>query len=155
MYLRKLKLNKSHNGYPRVQLGKKPHFVHRLLVEASRKEPISEGMEVDHINDQRDDNTLSNLQLLTRSENMKKAARRPEWKPINKRAHVPVIVTDTVTGDKICFPSIARACKALGFNKATAWNALNKTCMKYVKSAWTSKKYTIDRQMTDTHCMST
>ena len=101
------------------------------------------------INNQRDDNTLSNLQLLTRSENMKKAARRPEWKRLYERACVPVIVTDIVTGDKIHFQSIGRACKAFGFVRATAWNALDKKCMKRVKSARTGKKYTIDRQTDD------
>ena len=145
-YLRKLKPEKNHNGYLRVTIGKKHVSMHRLLMEAILKEPIPEGMEIDHINNQRQDNRLSNLQLLSRSENAKKAARRPGWKPMNKRAPVPVIVTDIITGDKAHFPSISRACKTFGFTKATAWNALNKKCMKRIRSAKTGLRYTIDRQ---------
>ena len=115
-------------------------------MEAVRKEPIPEFVQVDHKNDRRHDNRLSNLQLLSRSENAKKAARRPGWKPISKRALVPVLVTDIITGDKAHFPSISRACKAFGFTKATAWNALNKKCMKRIRSAKTGLRYTIDRQ---------
>ena len=37
---------------------------------------IPEGIEIDHYNDIRDDNRLSNLPLVTRSENSKKAAKK-------------------------------------------------------------------------------
>ena len=49
--------------------------VHRVIWETF-KGKIPSGYEVDHRNDIRNDNRLDNLQLLTRSENMKKAYAR-------------------------------------------------------------------------------
>lgn len=47
-------------------------YSHRLMWE-SFVCPITKGMVIDHINTERDDNRLVNLQMITQSENMKKA----------------------------------------------------------------------------------
>lgn len=66
------KQHKSGNGYMYCSGGtkatKKPKRVHRLIWEAFNGE-IPDGMEIDHINTNRCDNRLCNLQLCTRKEN--------------------------------------------------------------------------------------
>jgi hypothetical protein len=69
------KLLKNYAGYVRVHLSRnsksKNHFVHRLVaihfVDNEFKKP-----EVNHINEKRSDNVFSNLEWVTRTENMKK-----------------------------------------------------------------------------------
>lgn len=71
----KLKSYDNGKGYRKIDLYKsgkrKSFYVHRVVWEAFNGE-IPEGYEVDHKNDCRDINRLSNLQLLTRKSNMKK-----------------------------------------------------------------------------------
>lgn len=64
------------NGYKTVKLSKdgkmKTYYVHRLVYEAF-KGNIPNGLVIDHINDNKNDNSLSNLQLLTQRKNAEKA----------------------------------------------------------------------------------
>ena len=69
---------KERTGYLKCKIraegGKqKNYYVHRFIWECFNG-LIPKGMEIDHINDIRDDNRLCNLQLVTPSENSKKAA---------------------------------------------------------------------------------
>ena len=71
-----LKQSKSKKGYITVtikdnstKVGFRSVGVHRL-VYAAFNDPIPEGMEVNHINQKRDDNRLENLNLLTHKENI-------------------------------------------------------------------------------------
>ena len=62
---------KNHNKYLRIALsnnGQKSYFVHRLVYEAF-KGPIPEGMQVNHINENKFDNHPENLNLMTPKEN--------------------------------------------------------------------------------------
>lgn len=59
------------DGYSRVDLNGKFYSVHRLVYETYVGE-IPEGSVIDHIDGNRANNNLSNLQLVTQSENMKK-----------------------------------------------------------------------------------
>ena len=63
----------SKAGYVRVCLclngEKKKHLVHRLVWEAFNG-PIPEGMQVNHINENKADNCLSNLNLMNPTENL-------------------------------------------------------------------------------------
>ena len=63
----------NHNGYRKVELwndGKGKHkFVHRLVWEAYNG-PVPVGLEIDHIDRDRLNNNLSNLRLVTRSQNL-------------------------------------------------------------------------------------
>lgn len=63
----------NNGGYVQCSVKGKPAYalVHRIVYETFKGE-IPEGYEIDHINSVRDDNRLCNLQILTRSENLKK-----------------------------------------------------------------------------------
>lgn len=69
-----LKIGKCTNGYPyftaRINGILKGYLVHRLVYETFLG-PIPEGMEVNHINEDKTDNRLENLNLLSRTENVK------------------------------------------------------------------------------------
>ena len=64
---------KAHNGYLRVELWKdekrKTYRLHRLVWEAFNG-PIPKGMQVNHINEDKTDNRLANLNLMTCKENI-------------------------------------------------------------------------------------
>lgn len=69
-----LKPGKKHNGYQVVVLydneGKpKTYLVHRIVYEAVSGEPIPEGYYINHIDERKDNNARSNLELLTHKEN--------------------------------------------------------------------------------------
>lgn len=64
------------SGYYEVELwkkGKRKHFkVSRLVLESFRPHPNSEELDVDHINRDKFDNRLENLQWLSHKENVRK-----------------------------------------------------------------------------------
>lgn len=62
------------NGYWRVSLGQNGrYFVHRLVAIAWLGDKTAEGLEVDHIDGNKSNNALSNLQWITHQENCAKA----------------------------------------------------------------------------------
>ena len=65
---RVLKLRLNQNGYYDVCLGKQRYRVNRLVYSAFNG-PIPEGMQVNHINEDKTDNRLENLNLMTPKEN--------------------------------------------------------------------------------------
>ena len=77
--------NKDKHGYMQVsvrkrgQSGQKNYRAHRFVWEAFSGE-IPEGKQIDHINNNKEDNHLSNLQLLTPQQNSKKAAKNHDYK---------------------------------------------------------------------------
>lgn len=62
------------NGYLRVNFANGHHSIHRLIWETFNGE-IPDGMVIDHIDGNRSNNALSNLRLVTQSENMNNAQR--------------------------------------------------------------------------------
>jgi len=77
--------NEIHNGYLKVcvrkhaQPSQKKCYAHRFIWECFNG-VIPDGKEIDHINNKKDDNRLSNLQLLTRQQNCKKSAKDRNYK---------------------------------------------------------------------------
>ena len=63
------------NGYQQVKLydnecKPKMYYLHRVIYEAVTSSPIPEGLDVNHINETKTDNRFSNLNLMTRKENI-------------------------------------------------------------------------------------
>jgi hypothetical protein len=56
--------------YKRIKIAGKPHTVHRLIAEAFLHD-YSEDLDVDHINNERSDNRVENLRMVTRGENLR------------------------------------------------------------------------------------
>ncbi|WP_242928602.1 HNH endonuclease [Pontibacter vulgaris] len=68
------KQTRRKSGYFVVTLNSKQEYVHRLVLK-TLKPTNDSSLIVDHIDSRKENNTLENLQYLTRSENVKKAAR--------------------------------------------------------------------------------
>ena len=71
-----LKLRKTRNNYLRFCLcennKKKDYYIHRFIYECFKGE-IPKGMEIDHVDGDKRNNLMSNLQLLTKKENLQKS----------------------------------------------------------------------------------
>lgn len=70
-----LKPQTNKKGYQRVLLSdndgkRKQYLVHRVVYESVSGEPIPEGMQVNHINEEKTDCSFANLNLLTPKENI-------------------------------------------------------------------------------------
>ena len=74
---RQLKPSKTKSGYFEVNIGGKKHnekwMVHRLVAEVWMKEGHFEGAQINHIDGNKGNNSLDNLEWVTRSENMQHA----------------------------------------------------------------------------------
>lgn len=65
----------ARSGYRCLRCAEGKLYVHRLVWEIL-KGPISQGMQIDHINGDRDDNRIENLRLVTQQENLRNVRRR-------------------------------------------------------------------------------
>jgi hypothetical protein len=61
-------------GYWQCQIWGRTYMVHRMVWMQANRKLIPEGLEIDHIDGNKDFNGISNLQLVTRQENMRKYA---------------------------------------------------------------------------------
>ena len=74
---------KNHSGYMQCSVRKygekqKRYFTHRFIWECFNT-IIPEGKVIDHINNDKEDNRLCNLQLITQQENCKKSAKNRDY----------------------------------------------------------------------------
>ena len=111
-----LKPRLNNNGYYRVSLWKqsieKFYYIHRLVFEAFNGQ-IPENMQVNHINEIKADNRLSNLNLMTRKENINFGT------GIERRAKSkskPVLQFDLNDNLIKEFPSLMQVYRELGFS---------------------------------------
>ena len=117
-----MKLYKNvQNGYRQVNLqspeGERKVYVHRLVARAFVL-GFREGLIVNHINGDKDDNRACNLEWVTQKENAQHAFATG----LNK-GHAPK-PTPVVREDGEEFPSICAAAKASGVSKNTVTRAL-------------------------------
>ena len=75
-----LKLETDKCGYQRVLLSdnegkRKKYMVHRIVYEAVTGEPIPKNLEINHIDENKDNNARSNLELLSHKENVNYGSR--------------------------------------------------------------------------------
>lgn len=108
----------SGNGYKQVSLkmkndGKfKKHYVHRLVAQYWLDNPDNK-REVNHINLDRTDNRVENLEWLTSSENQKHKFKNSDYKTSNRK-----VVQMDLDGNEIqIFASIIEAATAIGVSR--------------------------------------
>ena len=108
----------SSDGYVRIRLhkcGNKVRYVHRLVAEAflNNDDPY-EKTQVDHLNGHRSDNTILNLEWVTREENMKRAYEKNVFGHWNRKSVVK-IKDDTVVR---IYGSVSEAAQDIGVTPA-------------------------------------
>ena len=135
-----LKPKLTNRGYYRVDLWKqsigKHYKVHRLVWEAFNGS-IPEGLQVNHINEVKTDNRLSNLNLMTCKENTNwgTGIERGHKKQINGKTSKPVLqftLEDILIKE---YPSINQVERELGFaqpNISACCNGKQKTAYNYI-----------------------
>lgn len=113
-----LKPSKNEKGYLRVRLcynGKTKMFrIHRLVFETFIG-PIPKGYEINHLDENKENNALSNLSLVTHTENMNYGTciKRSSEKRVNGKRSKPVVQFD-LNGNFIRrWPSIAQVAREL------------------------------------------
>lgn len=78
-YKRFLKPTPTRDGYLKVSIVNKGISVHRLVYQCFRGE-IGEGLEIDHLDGNRINNCVDNLEAVTHKENIRRAAARGSYK---------------------------------------------------------------------------
>ena len=142
---------KQRNGYMKITVrGKgqkqdKSMFVHRFVWE-SWKGIIPNGLHVDHINENIEDNRLENLQLLTPSQNVKKSAKNIDYLLFtNNRIRKCVKATDKETQNVSYYFSMYACQKHLGVSVAMILKICEKRPYhKFSKSKKDGKWYKFD-----------
>ena len=115
----------GNNGYYRVALCvngiPKAHNIHRLMAEHFINNPYNKEF-VNHISGDKTDNSINNLEWVTRNENMQHAF---ENGLSNVKPNMPVLQL-TKSGTLIAkYVSISEACRQLKMHKSNISNVLN------------------------------
>lgn len=116
----------SRNGYKRIKIGNSQCSIHRLVYEAFIGE-IPEGYVIDHIDGNRANNNVSNLRLITQSENVKNAMKN------GHKCQVPVLQFDKQNNFIKEYSNIQEAANAVGVTHAAVRSAIGRggTCKGY------------------------
>ncbi len=125
------KPRKTHNGYLRVQLFDKDYYIHRLVVSAFIR-PLKPKEEINHIDGNKTNNNVSNLEIVTRCENQDHAyyaGLNTYFKP-----SIKVEVNGKV------YNSLGEASRATGISTQVLWKRLNNPNIKPTKHNFTIRR---------------
>lgn len=135
-----LKPQINDSGYYRIQLQKqsirKFYYVHRIVYEAFNGQ-IPEGLQVNHINEVKTDNRLSNLNLMTQKENINfgTGIERRSKKQINGKCSKSVLQYDLQDNFVKEYASTRQVERETGFSNGNIVNC----CKGKLKTAYNYK----------------
>jgi hypothetical protein len=115
------------HSYQRVFVDDKKYSLHILVWESFNNKSVPDGMQIDHIDGDKTNNSIDNLQLVTASENMKNAYSNGHQGQVGVKQY-------TLEGEYIkSYSSIREAANAVGANEAGLKDATNRhgTCAGY------------------------
>ncbi len=115
-----LKQHDNGRGYLKVTVNNSEHSVHRILLCAFKFRFDSDELQVNHIDGDKSNNDLDNLEWCTCKENINHAIRtglRPAYakgcKEYNNSRKTPIEAKNIKTGEKLQFDSVSEAEKKL------------------------------------------
>ena len=121
---RVLKPLKHANGYLMVKLSKNSivytKTVHRLVAEAFIPNPEHKS-EINHIDENKTNNTVSNLEWMTRKENINHGTRTER---MSKTQSIPIIATNIKTGESKEFYGARECARQLGLTHGNITSVL-------------------------------
>ena len=107
-------------GYLRISIGGKNYSIHRLVWEAFNG-PIPNGYYIDHIDGDRSNNSISNLRIVTQSENMKNAMKN------GHKGQIPVLQYDKEGNFIKEYKTIQEAADEMGVSHPAIRSAINRS----------------------------
>lgn len=137
----------NHSGYFVIETEDRYYFVHRLVAKAFLKENLSQYETVDHLDSNRRNNAITNLEIVSRDENQYRATQKIVDTTFATCENVPkwtIRISDGVSE----FRSLEKACNSLmnetdftrpqaikdilgalifGYPATRAWSIVNKT----------------------------
>lgn len=116
-----LKGDKNNDGYLRVKLyknnTKSNKSIHRLVAEAFIPNPENKP-QVNHVNEDKTNNSLDNLEWMTAKENINHGTRNKRVsKAISKSNSIPIIATNIKNGESTEFYGISECGRQLGLHQ--------------------------------------